>query len=183
MVSQPPSTEVGLVFESLDAGSRVPPHGSARRIVRKSRWEVITRASQAGAEQPGEYHVGEPVVAQEHPAQAHGERPSNGSDHGGGSRPSCPEPADQQVGNHASNDGAVQRVTGVGQRVRSRPPMCSAAGVSSASFTACTLAAGSTFFEVSGASRGWCRASAEAEGCEKFSELRRRRSEGRACAI
>jgi hypothetical protein len=32
---------------------------------------------------------------------------------------------------------------------------------------ACALAAGSMFFEVSGASRRWCRASAEAEGCEK----------------
>jgi hypothetical protein len=39
--------------------------------------------------------------------------------------------------------------------------------VSSASFTARSLAAGSVFFEGSGASRGSCRASAEAEGCEK----------------
>ena len=74
------------------------------------------------------------------------------------------------------------RPTGVGQRVRSRPPMCSSAGVSSASFTACTLAAGSVFFEVSGASRGWCRASAEAEGCEKVWGLAGV-VRGRECAI
>jgi hypothetical protein len=45
--------------------------------------------------------------------------------------------------------------------------MCSSAGVSSASFTARSLAAESVFFGGSGASRGSGRASAEAEGCEK----------------
>ena len=64
------------------------------------------------AEYPGEDDVGEPVVAEEDPAEPHCRRPGHGQDDGQGDGAVAAEPTRNEVGDHADDDGAVQRVTG-----------------------------------------------------------------------
>jgi hypothetical protein len=63
------------------------------------------------AENPGEDDVGEPMVAEEDPAETHCRRPGDGQDDAQGDGEVAAEPAGNEIGHHPSNDGAVQRVT------------------------------------------------------------------------
>ena len=63
-------------------------------------------------EQPGEDNVGEPVVAEEDPAETHRGRPGGGQNDAKGDAEAAAEPDGDEIGDQASDDGAVQRVTG-----------------------------------------------------------------------
>jgi hypothetical protein len=78
--------------------------------------DYAVRGDQQGepgqAEDPGEDDVGEPVVAEEDPAENHCRCPGDGQHDGEGDGEVAAEAARNEVGDDAGNDGAVQRVTG-----------------------------------------------------------------------
>ena len=79
------------------------------------------------AEQPCEDHVGQPVVAEEDAAESHCRSPGDSHDDTQSDAEAAGEPARDEIGHHARDDGAVQCVT------RRKEKACSYGGTASLS--------------------------------------------------
>ena len=62
-------------------------------------------------EQPGEDNVGQPVVAEENPAEPHCPCPGDSQNDTKNDADAAGEPPRDEIGHHSSDDGAIQRVT------------------------------------------------------------------------